>query len=129
MQAYPIELRERIIKCVAEGWSAEEAAELFGISAATVRRYVARQRTTGSVAPGQSPGRPRLVPCSEEAALRAQLAASPAATLEERQREWRQAHTITLSLATVYRTIARVGWSRKTRPSMPASKMPLPARS
>ena len=128
MKAYSLDLRERIVKVVAEGMSAEDAAEMFGVSAATVRRYVARQRETGSLAPGHSPGRPRLLPGAEEAALRTQLEVASAATLTEHQTEWQQMHGIRLSLATMCRAIARVGWTRKKRPSMPASKMPLRAR-
>jgi transposase len=124
MKAYSLDLRDRILQAAAEGLSTEDVAETFGVSAATVRRYVARQRRTGSVTPGQSPGRPRLIPAAAEAALQAQLAATPDATLAEHQAEWHQTQGVVLSLATLCRAIARVAWTRKKRLSMPVNKMP-----
>src|SRR4051794_25231313 len=106
MKAYAMDLRERILQAVADGVSVDDAAEFFGVSATSVRRYVARQREMGSVAPGQSSGRPRLLTAAQEAALQAQLEATPAATLAEHQREWQQVQGIRLSLATMCRAIA-----------------------
>src|SRR3954453_17088778 len=124
MKAYSLDLRDRVLQAAAEGLSAEEVAEPLGVWAATVRRYVARHRRTGSVTPGQSPGRPRLIPAAAEPAPRVQLAAAPDATLAEHPAEWHQTQGVALSLATLCRAITRVAWTRKKRPSMPVNKMP-----
>jgi putative transposase len=53
---YSLDLRERVVKAVAEGLSYEDVAERFGISPSTVKRWMRRLQETGSFAPGQMGG-------------------------------------------------------------------------
>jgi len=69
MKAYGMDLRERIVRAVEQGMS-------------TVQRYV-RLGRGGSLAAKASPGRSRLRAAAGAAALRAQVAAHPDATLAE----------------------------------------------
>lgn len=51
MKAYDIDLRERIVKTVAEGVSTAATAERFKVSRASVKRYVKQLRETGTITP------------------------------------------------------------------------------
>src|SRR3954449_2986955 len=50
MRAYSMDLRERIVAAVDAGLTQGQAAERFGVSLRTVERYLARRRSTGSLA-------------------------------------------------------------------------------
>lgn len=128
MRAYAVDLRERIVRAVDEGCTAEEAAALFDVSAATVRRYLRQRRVAGSLVPKTSPGRPRLIGPREEGALLAQLAAQPDGLLEEHCRQWQARTQRVVSVATMCRALARLHLPRKKRPSTRRSKTPQRAR-
>ena len=115
MRAYSTDLRERIVRAVASGRTQREAARLFGVAPITVYRYVRRQEQVGNVAPKAIPGGPRRISGEQEAALRAQLAAEPAATLAEYCAWWEATQGVGVSVATMWRTIRRLGWTRKKR--------------
>jgi len=88
MKAYPAELRTRIVVAVAGGLSRAEVARRFTVDVRTVRRYLTQQRQTGDLTPRRSPGRtPRIGP-DQAAAMRAQVAAHPDATLAEHCTLW-----------------------------------------
>lgn len=123
MRAYSLDLRERIVRAVAGGMPQAVAATQFGVGRATVERYVRRQRE-GRLPPRRSPGRPARIGREAEPALRAQLAAAPDATLAEHCAQWAQDQGRVVSVTTMHRAIARLGWTRKKRSSMPANKTP-----
>jgi transposase len=99
MRAYSLDLRERIVRAVAAG-------------------------TPQAVAARSSPGRPARIGPAEQPALHAQLAAAPDATLAEHCATWGRAQGARVSEATMHRAIARLGWTRKKRPSGRASRTP-----
>jgi transposase len=113
MKAYSTDLRERIVQAVRHGQSQPAAAQTFGVSPATVKRYMAQYRRTGSLAPKRSPGRTPHIRPTDYPALRAQLAAAPAATLAEHCTTWEQTHAVRVSIPTMYRAIRAVDWTRK----------------
>ena len=54
---YSMDLRERVVAAVEEGGlSRRQAAARFGVGESSAIRWVARSRSTGSVAPGQMGG-------------------------------------------------------------------------
>ena len=57
-----------------------------------VKRAVAQQRETGSLARRQIPGGPRRIRCEQEAVLRARVEAAPAAIVLERCAWWAERH-------------------------------------
>ena len=122
MRAYSLDIRQRVVEAVTTGASPEEVAALFVISRATVYRYLARQRTEGTLACKTSPGRPRAIPVEQEAALQEQLGAQPDAILAEHCARWEAAQGQGVSSATMCRAIARLGWTRTKRRSMPVSR-------
>ena len=116
MDAYSLDLRERIVRAVAAGLPKAAAARTFEVSLSTVKRYTARHRTTGSLAATrQARQQPRITP-ADYPALRVQLEAEPDATLAEHCQRWAQAQRVRVSVPTMWRAIARVGWTRKKRP-------------
>jgi transposase len=116
MKAYSSDLRERIVQAVQQGQSQAAAAQTFGVGSATVKRYVAQLRRTGSLAPKRPAGPPPRIGPAEYPALRTQLAAAPAATLAEHCARWEQTHGVRVSVPTMYRAIRAVDWTRKKGP-------------
>lgn len=123
MRAYSIDLRERIVKAVKAGKPKSEVARLFEVNVATVKRYLVRDEQ-GALAPKSSPGRPRRIPPAKQPDLIRQLEASPDATLEEHCIAWKESHAVSLSVATMFRSIERSGYTLKKRRYQPPSKMP-----
>jgi transposase len=121
MKAYSIDLRERIVRAVERGMAKSQAARTFAVSLATVKNYVRQWQTTGSLAPKPIPGRPRAIPRARDAALVAQLRATPDATLQELVAAWEAARGAAVSVATMARAIRRVRWTRKKRRWAPPS--------
>lgn len=113
MRAYSTDLRERILGAVAAGQAQRRVAQRFGVSYATLKRYVAQQRATGSLAPKRHPGPTPRIRSTDAPALRAQLAAAPAATLAEHCATWEQTQGVRVSPPTMHRAIARLNWTRK----------------
>jgi transposase len=121
MKAYSTDLRERILRAVDDGLSKSEAARRFGVSRATVKRYFRHLRQTGSLAPKERRGPAPAIGPAQHGALRAQLAAAPDATLAQHCATWEREQGTRVSVATMHRAIARLGWTRKKRPWPPAS--------
>jgi transposase len=88
MRAYSRDLKERLVRAVADGQPMREAARRFGVAVTTVKRAVVQQRETGSLERKPIPGRPRTIRGEQEAALRARLAADPEATVLEHCAWW-----------------------------------------
>jgi transposase len=123
MRAYSEDLRQRIVQAVHEGVSRATVAQQFRVSRRTVDRYLRQVRQTGQLTPGRSSGRPRLLAAGDEAHLRAQLAAQPAARLDTHCRTWAERTGVVCSQATMSRAIARLGWTRKKGQWQPVSAM------
>jgi transposase len=119
MKAYSVDLREKVLRAVDEGYAREEIVNLLGVSAATIKRYLKQRRETGTLAPKAIPGRPpkKLGPLQAE--LVAQLQAHDDVRLEDHCQLWEQSHGVKVSTATMSRAIKRVGWTRKKRRWVP----------
>lgn len=116
MKAYPMELRSRIVRAAEGGMARGEVAQVFAVSGRTVRRYLAHQRQGGDLTPGQSPGRPPIIGPAQAAALQAQVAAHPDATLVEHCALWAREHGVAVSVATMSRAIRRLAITVKKSP-------------
>jgi transposase len=121
MKAYSTDLRERIVRAVADGMTKSKAARTFSVSLATVKNYVRQVRTTGSLARKPIPGRPRAIPPAHDAALVAQLRSAHDATLGELRAAWATRSGVTVSAATLSRAIKRLEWTRRKRRWVPPS--------
>ena len=123
MRAYSTDLKERLVRAVADGRPMREAARRFGVAVTTVKRAVVQQRETGSLARKPIPGCPRRIGREQEAILRARLEAEPDATVLEHCAWWAEHQGQQLSEATMWRAIHRLGWTHKKSRWQPASAM------
>jgi transposase len=117
MKAYSEDLRLRIVAAVDGGMPRSEAARVFGVGRATVKRYLALRRETGGLAPRPRHGPPPTTTAALAAALPPRLEACPDATLAEDCAWYEQTAAVRVSTATMSRVIARhLDWTRKKRP-------------
>ena len=121
MRAYSTDLKERVVRAVADGQPMREAARRFGVAVTTVKRAVVQQRETGSLERKPIPGCPRRIGKDQEATLRARLEAVPDATVLEHCAWWAEQTGQELSETTLWRAIRRLGWTHKKRHWRPAS--------
>jgi transposase len=116
MKAYSEDLRSRIVAAVDGGMPRSEAARVFGVGRATVKRYLALRRRTGALAPrpGRGPIPVKMSALAE--ALPARLAEAPDATLAEHCAWYEATAGVRVADTTVSRVIRRhLGWTRKKR--------------
>ena len=116
MKAYSQDLRERVVRAVDQGKSRQKIVNLFGVSLATLKRYLKQRRETGSLKPKAIPGRPASKRLHVQMDLEAQLQASPDVSLERHCELWEQAHGMRVSPRTMSRAITGLGWTRKKSP-------------
>lgn len=115
MKAYSEDLRIRVLAALDGGMSHGDAAATFQVSSSSIKRWRARHAALGHLRPTRPPGRPRAIGPSAEARLRAQLTATPDATLPEHITAWTREQGRSLSRWTMSRAIRRLRWSRKKR--------------
>jgi transposase len=123
MAAYSIDLRQKILHAYERRLGSQRAiADLFGVSVSFVEKLLRRFRTVGNLAPKPYAGgqRPRLDP-QAQGLVCGILHANPDATLEELCASVATETGVRVSVATMCRTLQRLGWPRKkshsTRPS------------
>jgi transposase len=129
MRASSTDLKERLVRAVAEGQPMREAARRCDVAVTTVKRAVVQARETGSLERKPIPGRPREITREQEATLRTRLEAAPDATVLEHGAWWAEQSGQQLSEATRWRAMRRLGWTHKTRHWQPASATSRRARS
>ena len=95
-----------------------EVVETFGISLATLKRWLKKRREGEDLSPRFSTGRKRRILSSveERQALWAQLEENDEATLERHCELWERERGVRVSVATMSRAIRqRLGWTFKKR--------------
>src|SRR5262249_45485395 len=111
MRASSTDLKERLVRAVANGQPMRAAARRFGVAVTTVKRAVVQERESGSLARTPSPGYPRRSGAEQAAALRARLEAAPDATVLAHCAWWAQQSGQQLSEATRGRATRPPGWA------------------
>jgi transposase len=119
VKAYSVDVREKVLRAVDQGYPRSEIIKLLGVSRATIKRYLKQRRETGNVSVRPIPGRPSKKFAPLQAGLVAQLQAYPDATLEMHCQTWEQEHGLRVSPTTMGRAIRRVGWTRKKKRWVP----------
>ena len=112
----PKELRERVIAAYKEGAGTyDEIAERFRVGRATVDRWLARERTTGSVEPLKAGGarHPRKVDEKGEELVRELVEVMPDSTLRELAQTYEEEFGVKMHERTMGRSVARMGLTRK----------------
>jgi transposase len=115
MKPYSQDLRERVVKAVDEGLSRREIVHLFGVSEATIKRYLKLRREIGNLAPKPIPGYPPKKIGALQKGLGPQLEAHPDATLEEHCRLWEAQTGVKVSISTMSNAIRRLKWTWKKK--------------
>ena len=127
MKACSVEVRELVVGAVlARGWTWVQAAETYGVSLASVGRFVGAFRAgQASLAARQNGGgRPKKLRLPEHvAALREHLQSAPDLALAERCEQLANLEGIHVSVPTLWRAVRALGWTRKKRPSPPPSRI------
>ena len=115
MNAYSEDLRLKALTALDRGMPRKEAVGTFGVSLATLKRWLKRRREGEGLSPRPSPGRtPRILATAEERrALWAQLEEDDAATLERHRELWEERRGVRVSVATMSRAVRKLGWTRK----------------
>jgi transposase len=126
MKAYSIDLREHVLRAVDQGYPRAEIVRIFGVSLATIKRYLKQRRETGDLSAKPIPGRPSKVYAALEAGLVPQLQAHPDLLLEAHCQLWQATHGMWVDPTTMSRAIRRVGFTRKKRRWVPLSATKLP---
>lgn len=93
--------------------------DLFGISLATLKRWLKTQREGADLSPGVSTGRKRRILATlqeKKRALCKQLEENDEATLERHCELWEERMGVAVSISTMSRAIPnKLGWSYKKR--------------
>jgi len=118
---YSEELRERVLQAADAGLSAMEIARSFGISRRSLTRWRQWRRERGTVATRPRSGRPPKIAPGQYAALRAQIAAHPEATLQEHSIRWEQSHGTSISPLRLRQVLHRLGLFLSSAGEPPAS--------
>lgn len=122
MEAYSLDLRERVVRAVDEGASRVDAARRFSVSNALVGKLLRQRRATGSLAPKpHGGGTPRAPDDAAVAALRAQVEADPDATLAELRDRLARDAGVRVGVNPVCRALRRLGLPLKKSRCTPSS--------
>ena len=117
MKPYSKDLRLKVLAAVDRGMPRAEAAQVFGVSVPTIKRYLKLRRETGDVEPKKPvPGPEAHKGTLLEAALPGQVRANPDLTLEEHCELLEEAEGVHVSAASVSRALKRLSLPLKKRP-------------
>ncbi len=113
MDAYSLDLRNKIVEAKQRGMPTAEVARSFNVGASTVKRYAAAAREGRSLAPKKRPGSTPKLNGAARRLLEADLQERPSATLPQRCEFLARVTGVSVSDSTVSRVLRRLGWSRK----------------
>jgi transposase len=120
MEAYPLQIRKRIIALYDKGMKTKQIAQLFGVCRAGVRRVRQHYRERGTLEPApHAAGRKPALNADDQRRLRELVEQKPDATLAELQ----QRLGVDVHVATIDRWLRRLGLSFKKSRSRPASRI------
>ena len=116
MSAYSLDLREKIVESVKKGVPKAETARRFGVHRATVKRYCKQLDERGTLEPRKAPGKKPKLDRRARKLLAEDLRERPWATHSQRAEFLLATCGVSVSEATVCRTLRRMSHSRKKGP-------------
>jgi len=123
MEAYSLDLRERVVRACDDGLGTrEEIARMLGVSVSFITKLLRRRRDEKTLAakPHSGGGKPSL-DRKDEKRVRKLVARQPDATLRELCDRLADAGGATIRIWTMCRALARLGLVRKKSPFTPRS--------
>lgn len=121
MTVISIDMRRRILEALEEDSSSLRVGRRFAVSPSFVRKLRLQVRVTGDPMPGKAPGKERLVKGHTERRLRKLAEKRPDASLVELSKLLAEATDVSVSQTTMWRSLRRLGLTRKKSPSKPRS--------
>ena len=115
MAGYSQDLRERVIWLRNNGETLRHIAEVLNISMSSVKRYLNRYKTTGSVRATVARRMQPMLGATDLAVLEGQLRAHNDWTLAQHLAGFTAQTGRTVSVSTLGRAVMRLGWTRKKR--------------
>jgi transposase len=121
MKPYSKDLRLKVLAAVDRGMPRGEVTGTFGVSPATVKRWLKKRRETGDVDPEPIPGPPARKREALEERLPTQTEANPDLTLAEHCELFEEESGVEVSTATMSRALKRLGLPlKKSRFRLPS---------
>jgi transposase len=116
MQAYSLDLRERIVKSWQQGLPKSAIARLFMVSLSSVKRYIAKYVREGHVQPTVQRRRQGKLRKRQRKAVGRQVMAHADYTLAQHAALWNRQHALQVSESCLSRALRRMGMTRKKKP-------------
>lgn len=115
MQAYSLDLRQRVISAYENGVETIlEVAERFEVSDSFIKKLLRRKRTTGTIAPvGHRGGQSKRLSEKHRQWILKTVLAMPDITLEDLRERLLSEHTISASVPTLSRELRALNLRRK----------------
>lgn len=113
MKAYSEDLREKIVEAVGRGMSKTTAAETFGVSRSSVKRYAGAARDGKPLTPKRHSGSKPKLDERARRLLEADVDHRPAASLKDRCRFVRRVVGVSVSESTLSRLLRSMGFTQK----------------
>jgi len=115
MQAYSLDLRERVVSAYENGVETIlEVAERFEVSDSFIKKLLRRKRTTGTIAPvGHRGGQPKRLSEKHRKWLLKTVLAAPDITLGELQERLLREKNLSASVPTLCRELRALNLRRK----------------
>ncbi len=112
---HPFELRQRVVMAREQGRTVEEVAALFAVGTASVKRWHARWKRSGSLRPTAVVRAGKRMKLSEEDEdyLEGWVLEDPSRTRDELAALLAKERGVEVSVATIGRALHRLGYSRK----------------
>ena len=122
MNAYPIELRQRVLDAVDNNLGTQQKiANTFSVSAIWIRKLLQRRRETGSIEPlPRTQGRKPAFKGANLRQLNDFVEKNPDATLEEIKEYF--SDSVHCSIVAIHNTLKRLGWRYKKNRYEPVNK-------
>lgn len=105
----------KVLAAIERGVPRRKVSNLFGISLATISRYIKLKASGRKIAPKPSPGRRAkiLESLAHKRALCKQLEDNDTATLEEHREMFELRRGVCVSVAAMSRAVRKLGWTFK----------------
>lgn len=119
MKPYSKDLRLKVLDAVDRGMDRREVSGVFGVSLASMKRWLKRRRETGSVGARPIPGPPARKRAVLLEWLPSQLENNPDLTLDEHCEAFEEDSGVKVSRATMCRAIPRLAGGCPLKKSLP----------